>query len=162
MTFNRTIVTEGRGVRLSRESIVARHIVRDGLYRMEFATGERRPQGPAIRIDLVAEVIDGAGKGLQVGETLSFDFAVYRACGGANEQKVGNYAAALGVSSNQHDYEEWLFRPFLAEVVDRKIVAISDGKSPSVYLPAAAEASRTRAWIPDAGWYFVGTSGGIA
>jgi hypothetical protein len=129
-------------------------VVRDGLYRLEFAYGERRCSTPAIRIDFAAEVVDGAGKGLQVGETLSFSWSGWNATGGANEQKVRDYANALGVATNHLDHEEWLLRPFLAEIVDQKIVAISNGKSAFTHLPVAAETPRALAWDAETGWDF--------
>jgi hypothetical protein len=125
--------------------------VRDGMYRMEFTYGERRGQ-PVACIDLAAEVFDGAGKGLQVGETFSFSFGCVTGAG--NEQKIRAYAECLGVDSNCLDHEEWLLRPFLAEVANSQIVTISDGKSAFVHLPASAETPRKMVWRADAGWDF--------
>jgi hypothetical protein len=126
--------------------------VRDGLYRMEFSAGGRRGV-PVVVFDLAAEVFDGAGKGPQVGETFSFSFG--RVTGAGNEQKIRAYAHCLGVTGNQLDLKEWLFRPFVAEVVDQRIVAISDGEEPFVHLPVSAEAPRKMVWSAEEGWRHV-------
>jgi len=133
------------------------HAVPDGLYRVEFVTAEPRgAASPVTRIDLAAEVTDGAGKGLQLGETVCFTFGGF-ARGLANEAKVAAYVDALGLG-NPRDTDDWLFRPFAAEVIDRRVVAISDGKSAFHHLPVGADAPRAVEWDENAGWSFVSMS----
>jgi hypothetical protein len=123
----------------------------DGLYRTEFTASEDR-QATVKALDFFAEVVDGAAKGRFIAESLSFSWNGI--AGGANKQKVAAYSAVLGVDGNLLDREEWLFRPFVAEVVDERIVSIRGDDGTAVYLPAAAEAPRELLWSSDAGWDF--------
>jgi len=123
----------------------------DGLYRMEFTAGEDRPT-PAVAIDFFAEVVDGPAKGRVIAESLSFLRS--GVAGGANKQKVAVYSAVLGIGGNKIDHEEWLFRPFLAEVVEERIIAIRGEDGAAVYLPAAADTPRELVWSSETGWEF--------
>lgn len=123
----------------------------DGLYRMEFTAGEHR-QTTVKALDFFAEVVDGTASGKIVAESLLFSWGGL--AGGANRQKIAAYAAVLGVDGDLVDHEEWLFRPFIAEVVDERIVSIRGDDGAAVYLPAASEAPRELVWSSDAGWDF--------
>lgn len=123
----------------------------DGLYRVEFTAGEDRPT--IIKaMDFFAEVVDGPAKGRFISESLSFTWG--GVAGGANRQKAAAYLAVLNIGGDKLDREEWLFRPFIAEVVDERIVAIRGEDGAAVYLPAAAEPVRELVWSADEGWEF--------
>lgn len=123
----------------------------DGLYRVEFTAGEDRP-GIVKALDFFVEVMDGPAKGKCIPESLSLAWS--GVAGGANRQKLAAYAATLNIESNKLDREEWLFRPFIAEVVDERIVAIRGEDGAAVYLPAAADPVRELVWHADGGWDF--------
>ncbi len=145
-----------RGVMAEERQRITDMSFSDGLYRMEFTAGEVRSRDPGSAtinaLDFFAEVVDGPAKGRLLGESLSFSWS--RATGGANRQKALEYANKLGVDVNQLDPEEWLFRTFIAEVIDERIVSIRSEAGAPVYLPAAAEAPRELIWSPDNGWDF--------
>lgn len=122
-----------------------------GLYRVEFTAGEDRPS-IVKALDFFVEVMDGPAKGKCISESLSLSWS--SVAGGANRQKFAAYAAILGIGVNTLDREEWLFRPFIAEIVDERIVAIRGEDGAAVYLPAAADTPRELVWSSDAGWDF--------
>lgn len=125
----------------------------DGLYRMEFTSSQI--VGPGGRINLMAAVADGLAKGWILGETLDISTRaptnIYEE---ADRHKADIYIDCLAVEweKDEPDREDFHYQPFIAEVVNQKIVAIGDGRWPWRLLPLAASQPAPVTWSEAGGW----------
>ncbi|ANG97781.1 hypothetical protein A8A54_15595 [Brucella pseudogrignonensis] len=114
------------------------HKIPDGLYRMEFTSGERRR---LIYSNLHAHVIDGPEAGKFCGEI------VFRSCArsgndidaAAIRMKTDAYVELFGIKKigKEISHEEFLFRPFFADIREGRIASISTAIGHTNILPAA-------------------------
>ena len=111
----------------------------DGLYRMEFTAGEKWTSNQA---QLLAQIISGAEIKKGCGEVIatsrhgSADVDANAIVG-----KTEAYLKLFGIEHNWRDkaltHEDFLYRPFFAEVRSNRIVAIATDTANMVLLPVA-------------------------
>ncbi|MCX2696188.1 hypothetical protein [Ochrobactrum chromiisoli] len=134
------------------------HKIPDGLYRMEFTAGERRG---LIYSNLHAHVIDGPEAGKFCGEIVSrcyvrtsndIDATAIR-------MKTDAYVELFGIKKvgKEISHEEFLFRPFFADIREGRIASIATAIGQLDILPAAG-LSEHPTWSCEAGTYIWSTS----
>lgn len=111
----------------------------DGLYRMEFTAGEKWTSN---QVRLLAQVISGAEIKRGCGEVIAtsrIGNADVDAAAIMNKSEA--YLKLFGIEHNWRDkvltHEDFLYRPFFADVRGNRIVAIANDTANPVLLPAA-------------------------
>lgn len=133
----------------------------DGIYRMEFIAGEPRDNSNS---NLHAQVIDGPEAGKFCGEIVqrSKSSISNSIDASAIEAKTKAYLSALGIEWDEWDdndlsHEVFLFHPFVADVREGRIAAISIGVAEIEVFPMAGLSERPR-WDADEGAFVWSTT----
>ncbi len=111
----------------------------DGLYRMEFTAGEKWTSNQA---QLLAQIISGTEIKKGCGEVIATSHPGNADVDAAAiMDKTEAYLKLFGIEHNWRDkaltHEDFLYRPFFAEVRSNRIVAIATDTANMVLLPAA-------------------------
>ncbi|WP_433762603.1 hypothetical protein [Brucella anthropi] len=111
----------------------------DGLYRMEFTAGEKWTNNQA---QLLAQIISGAEIKKGCGEVIATShLGSADVDAAAIMTKTEAYLKLFGIEHSCRDkaltYEDFLYRPFFADVRGNRIVAIANDTANPVLLPAA-------------------------
>ncbi len=117
--------------------------IRDGLYRMEFTAGEKWTSNQA---QLLAQIISGAEIKKGCGEVIATShLGSVDVDANAIVGKTEAYLKLFGIEHNWRDkaltHEDFLYRPFFAEVRGNRIVAIATDTANMVLLPAAGRSA---------------------
>lgn len=111
----------------------------DGLYRMEFTAGEK---WTASRANLFAQIVSGPEIKKGCGEIVATSHLENADTDSvAIMEKTDAYLKLFGLEQSWRSktltHEDFLYRPFFADLRDNMIVAIATNSTNSVLLPAA-------------------------